>query len=577
MKHIHLPFPLFILFVLVWQLFITSTRAQWATDPNVNNVICDETLDQLYPKIVSDGSGGAIMTWEDIRNGNTDASIYVQRINSSGVVQWTANGTIICDTTRNQDHSTIASDGSGGAIITWADFRDVGQLYDIYAQRINSSGDVQWTANGVAICNTTDAQYTPTIFSDGSGNAIITWYDFRDGGANANIYAQKINSSGDAQWPTNGVVVCNATGEERNITIVSDGSGGAIITWQDFRDGGSYSDIYAQRIDSTGAVQWTSNGVEISNDSTSVLPTAVSDGSGGAIITWQDSRDGDGFPDIYAQRIDSTGAVRWTANGVEISNDSATTSVDPSAVSDGFGGAVITWYEYRAGSLGADIYTQRISSSGTVEWSVDGVPLCTATGDQVIPTISSDGSGGAIITWEDKRVGGIFGDIYAQKISSSGVVQWAADGVAISTASNDQNTPTIESDGSGGAIITWGDRRGVSNYDIYAQQVNANGILGAVTGINGEPGIVIDFALLQNYPNPFNPSTSIRYVIDNGQFISLKVYDVLGNEVATLVNEEKAVGNYKIEFNASNLSSGIYYYRLVTGSFTDTKKMILLK
>jgi len=88
--------------------------------------------------------------------------------------------------------------------------------------------------------------------------------------------------------------------------------------------------------------------------------------------------------------------------------------------------------------------------------------------------------------------------------------------------------------------------------------------------------------LEQNYPNPFNPSTKIKYSIPPNiqreiSNVSLKVYDVLGNIVATLVNEEKPAGNYEIEFDASNLSSGIYYYRLVTGSFTDTKKMILLK
>ncbi len=88
---------------------------------------------------------------------------------------------------------------------------------------------------------------------------------------------------------------------------------------------------------------------------------------------------------------------------------------------------------------------------------------------------------------------------------------------------------------------------------------------------------VTKFELEQNYPNPFNPSTIIKYAISNKQFVSLKVYDVLGNHVATLINEEKPEGNYKIEFDASNLSSGIYYYRIVAGSFTDTKKMILLK
>ena len=85
------------------------------------------------------------------------------------------------------------------------------------------------------------------------------------------------------------------------------------------------------------------------------------------------------------------------------------------------------------------------------------------------------------------------------------------------------------------------------------------------------------FALLLNYPNPFNPSTKIKYTISSRQYATLKVYDVLGNEIAILVNEEKAVGTYAVEFNAANLTSGIYFYQLRAGDFVQTKKMILLR
>jgi hypothetical protein len=85
------------------------------------------------------------------------------------------------------------------------------------------------------------------------------------------------------------------------------------------------------------------------------------------------------------------------------------------------------------------------------------------------------------------------------------------------------------------------------------------------------------FILRQNYPNPFNPSTNLSYVIGNSSFVTLKVYDVLGEEVATLVNEEKFPGTYNINFNAVHLSSGVYYYRLKAGNYTETKKMILLR
>jgi hypothetical protein len=95
-----------------------------------------------------------------------------------------------------------------------------------------------------------------------------------------------------------------------------------------------------------------------------------------------------------------------------------------------------------------------------------------------------------------------------------------------------------------------------------------------------------EFSLGQNYPNPFNPTTNIRFTVGDAYsaspvWVTLRIYDVLGNEVATLVNEEKPAGTYKIEFSASSgtrvLASGIYYYRLTTGNFIETKKMLMLK
>jgi len=86
-----------------------------------------------------------------------------------------------------------------------------------------------------------------------------------------------------------------------------------------------------------------------------------------------------------------------------------------------------------------------------------------------------------------------------------------------------------------------------------------------------------NFYLFQNYPNPFNPITSIKYSLQKEGLASLKVYDVLGKEVATLVNEFKNTGSYAVSFNAESLSSGVYFYRLQAGSFVETKKMILLK
>jgi len=99
-----------------------------------------------------------------------------------------------------------------------------------------------------------------------------------------------------------------------------------------------------------------------------------------------------------------------------------------------------------------------------------------------------------------------------------------------------------------------------------------------ITGVSDEKEIIPTvYKLNQNYPNPFNPSTTIRYSIPQTSLVTLKVYDVLGREVAALVNEEKSLGTYQLNFDASSLASGIYFYKLQAGSFISTKKMILLK
>jgi len=117
------------------------------------------------------------------------------------------------------------------------------------------------------------------------------------------------------------------------------------------------------------------------------------------------------------------------------------------------------------------------------------------------------------------------------------------------------------------------------DYTIYyrLKQVDFNGKFSYSKTISVEFNTLKDFALEQNYPNPFNPSTIVKYNIQEVGLVSLKVYDVLGKEVATLVNEEKAVGNHDVTFNAGNLPSGIYFYTIKVGKFIDTKKMILLK
>ena len=107
--------------------------------------------------------------------------------------------------------------------------------------------------------------------------------------------------------------------------------------------------------------------------------------------------------------------------------------------------------------------------------------------------------------------------------------------------------------------------------------VNCGVNITPISGITPVSNIPDKYSLSQNYPNPFNPTTKIKFDIPKQGLVSVKVYDVLGKEVATLVNEVKSAGSYNIDFNGTNLSSGVYFYRLESGTFIETKKMMLIK
>jgi len=444
-----------------------EVNAQWSWDPAVNTAICTASGNQEQTSICTDGSGGALITWKDARAGNQD-DIYIQRISAAGTVMWSQNGIPLCSAGGIQDAPQICPDGSGGAIVAWEDGRPGSGDQYIFAQRISSSGSIQWTANGVAICNAPGYHATPQLCSDGSGGAIITWVDGR-AAVGKDIYAQRISGAGAIQWTTNGVIVCAAPDYQGQVQICSDSHHGAIITWQDARVSYAF-DIYAQRIDASGIAQWPANGAAICTASGAHGDVRISeDGNSGAILTWTDGRSPQS--DIYAQRISATGVIQWASNGIAVC---AATGRQQFAVlcTDHASGAIIAWQDLRSGS-GIDIYAQRINSSGNAQWTADGVVVCTDQGNDFLNDICEDGNGGAIITWSDFRADW---DIYAQRVDTFGVMQWTQNGEAVSSATSNQSYPKLCSDGSGGAVVTWTDGRQNPN-DIYSARIRSNGVL----------------------------------------------------------------------------------------------------
>ena len=439
----------------------------WSGDPAVNTAVSTATDEQRLPAIASDGAGGSIVAWQDRRSGNDD--VYVQRFNAAGAAQWAANGVALCTATGNQTIIRLVSDGAGGAVAAWQDARS-GDL-QIYARRVNAAGTPQWTADGVVLCTASSSQNVQLV-PDGIGGATVCWNDFRNF-TDFKAYAQRINGSGAVQWTANGVALSNGANSQYFPRIATDGSGGAIFAWQDNRNG-NLSDIYAQRINSSGAVQWTAAGAAVSNAaSLQSKPKVVSDGSGGAIIGWDDFRGGSNY-DVYAQRVNASGAAQWTADGVVMAAAAGHQEKVQLAM-DGSGGAIAIWEDGRST---IDIYAQRINASGAVQWTANGVAVCAAADIQLDPQLVSDGAGGAVATWSDRRDGTQY-DIYAQRIGSTGVAQWTANGLAVCTAANSQTDSQLVADGPGGAVMVWTDLRVISS-DIYAARVTAGGFLPAV-------------------------------------------------------------------------------------------------
>lgn len=445
----------------------TSGALSWAA----NGVAIGAAAgDQTNCRVAPDGAGGAIIAWEDWRSG--DGDIYAQRIDASGVVQWAADGIPVCTAFWIQNVSLAITDEASGAIIFWGDQRD-GTEAEIYAQRVNGSGNSLWPANGLATTTTGPEQYLASIVSDGTGGAIVAYEKTRAGGE-GDIYAQRVDAFGDIRWMEGGIGIGTGTSNQYSPIAVSDEAEGAIVVYHQL-DSLGYN-IYAQRVSGAGAFQWPAGGVNIcSSSGDQQLGQAIPDGSGGAIIAWTGYSSYD-ESDIYAQRIDAAGNVLWAVGcGVPVCTASGKQS-DPALATDGSGGAIVVWWDYRNGLSNADIYAQRIGAGGSILWAEGGVPVCAATSNQLGSRAASDGSGGAIVVWQDYRNGTKNIDVYAQRVDASGLTLWTTNGVAL-TGTGSQNLPCIAPDASGGAIVTWLDDRAVSgNNDVYAQRVNGAGV-----------------------------------------------------------------------------------------------------
>ncbi len=521
--------------------------AQWNTNPSINTPVTIAAKGQQNTHSISDTKNGAIVAWDDNRDNTTNSSdIYAQRLKSNGFTKWTSAGVAICTHTATQKNSSIVSGGiDGSAIITWEDDRAGVGNFDIYAQKIDSSGNVLWSPNGVVICNKATTQRDAKIVSDNAGGAIIVWEDSTN--FYFDVYAQRINANGLVQWTANGVAICTAQNTQNNPKIDTDGLGGAIITWQDKRNNTDY-DVYAQRINSSGAIQWAANGVVICN-STNVQnnPRIEPDGANGALIAWADKRNGNDY-DVYLQRINSSGVIQWSSNGTLICNATGNQSaIDLKSLSNN--GAMITWKDERAGKF--QIYAQWINLNGTVQFASNGLLLSNAI-KSINPNAINDGTNGSIIVWQDSTTLGW--DIKTQRIDMNGSLLWATGGITVSNASDDQINPSQVSNGNGGAVFIWEDRRNAANYDIYAHRLYSNG--NAMVGIQENNN---NNLFSQCFPNPINNESTIELKNNmTNQDWDIVIYNALGK----IIKNVSVKANEKLKINIEEFPKGIYFYNI---------------
>jgi hypothetical protein len=467
----------------------------------------------------------------------------------------------------------IVIDGSGNFVIVWEDHRNGNSNPDIYAQRYSSSGAAVGPNFKVNDDTGSAIQSLPAAAMDGSGSLIIAWYDFRNG--NSDIYAQRYNSSGTALGTNFKVNDDTGTAYQLYPVVAIDSSDDFVIAWQDHRNGSSNPDIYAQKYSSSGVA--VDSNFKVNDDvgtSNQYLPAIAMNPYGNFVITWYDYRNGSSNPDIYAQRYSSSGVAE--GSNFKVNDDVGLVyQYFPAIAMDSFGNFIITWQDFRSGNF--DIYAQRFNSSGALIGSNFRVNADADTANQYYPVIASDGSGDFVITWQDTRSGNP--DIYAQRYNSSG--NPIDSNYLVSNllfASFDQKYPAVAADGHK-IYYVWQDNRRSKGWDIYAKVVDWTW---TKVGDDQAPSLPNSFQLFQNYPNPFNQSTEIEFILSRSDFVSLNIYDILGRRIKTLVSENSSSGHKSAYWDGKDnwgkeVCSGVYFYQLKVGEFSETKKMLLLK
>ena len=449
---------------------------------------------------------------------------------------------------------SIAVDGSGNVYVTGRS-RSMGSVTnDDYATiKYNSTGIEQWAERYNGPENGNDWAYSIAV--DGLGNVYVTGLS---GGVSDDYATIKYNSSGDSVWISRYDGPSNCSDYAYSIAV--DGSGNVYVTGK--CDVGLYDEDYATiKYNSSGVEQWVSRYDGPGNADDNAYSIAV-DGSGNVYVTGQSWGSGTGW-DYATIKYNSTGIEQWAEryNGPGNGND-----VAYSIAVDGSGNVYVTGESFGSGTS-SDYATIKYNSSGVEQWvSRYNGP---GNGNDGAYSIAVDDSGNVYVTGGN-YVSQNDGDYATIKYNSSRVEQWVQ---RYNGPGNSGDWAlSIALDGSGNVYVTGGSIGSETYYD-YAT-IKYSQTTGVYQTTSDLPE---NYSLSQNYPNPFNPSTTIEFTLSSRSFVSLKVFDVIGKEVAVLVSEDLSAGNHRRQWNATNMPNGVYFYCLQAGSFIETKTLVLLK
>lgn len=465
-------------------------------------------------------------------------------ISASTNSQWQPDKRLTIAAGYSQTHIGQSVAAAGDIIhVAWCDERDGN--FEIY-YKASPDGGQTWSPDG-RLTNNSAASYNPCIQVFGP-DVHVVWYDTRDG--NSEIYYKRSTNGGFSWGPD--VRMSNASGlsEGAKVTVT-----GAIVhvVWFDHRNG-NY-EIYYKASGDAG-VNWSPE-VRLTNNSGASQDPSVSVSGPDVHLVWKDDRDGN--MEIYYKSSSNGGAnwgpdTRLTYNNAGSHNPCISTTGDI---------LHLTWTDQRDGNF--EIYYKASGDRG-VNWSPDS-KLSNNGGSSITSSVFVSGPYVHAV-WCDDRDGNY--EIY-YRFSANGGFSWGEETRLTNNGSLSSYPTVCASDMK--VHVVWTDGRS-GDYEVY-HKVNPIGNQVGITTINSE--VPEEFSLSQNYPNPFNPVTNIKFNIAVAGFVKMAVYDILGKEVAQLVNEELSPGSYNVDFDGSHLVSGVYFYKLVTRDHSMVKKMILVK